>query len=144
MRKRHFLRISCKFSLKKSFKNVKGSNQTPFKVGDNMEFIINNRPWYIKFVSAASSNLRRSDGSLTVGVTDGNDNCVYLSDLLSGAFLKKVLCHELCHCFMMSYNISIPIEQEEFLADWISIYGEDLIYLLDDLMSTMSREVQYG
>lgn len=109
-----------------------------------MEFIINNRPWYIKFVSAVSSNLRRSDGSLTVGVTDGNDNCVYLSDLLSGAFLKKVLCHELCHCFMMSYNISIPIEQEEFLADWISIHGEDLIYLLDDLMSAMSREVQYG
>lgn len=83
-------------------------------------------------------------GSLTVGVTDGNDDCVYLSDLLSGAFLKKVLCHELCHCFMMSYNISIPIEQEEFLADWISIYGEDLIYLLDDLMSAMSREVKYG
>ena len=109
-----------------------------------MEFIINNRPWYIKFVSAVSSNLRRSDGSLTVGVTDGNDNCVYLSDLLSGAFLQKVLCHELCHCFMMSYNISIPIEQEEFLADWISIHGEDLIYLLDDLMSAMSREVQYG
>lgn len=109
-----------------------------------MEFIINNRLWNVKFVNAASEKLHRSDGSLTVGVTDGNDNCVYLSDLLSGELLKKVLCHELCHCFMMSYNISIPIEQEEFLADWISIHGEDLIYLLDDLMSAMSREVQYG
>lgn len=109
-----------------------------------MTFIINNRMWHIEFVNASSEKLHRSDDSLTVGVTDGNDNCVYLSDLLSGGFLKKVLCHELCHCFMMSYNISIPIEQEEFLADWISIYGEDLIYLLDDLMSAMSREVQYG
>ena len=109
-----------------------------------MTFIINNRMWHIEFVNASSEKLHRSDDSLTVGVTDGNDNCVYLSDLLYGAFLKKVLCHELCHCFMMSYNISIPIEQEEFLADWISIYGEDLIYLLDDLMSAMSREVQYG
>lgn len=109
-----------------------------------MTFIINNRMWHIEFVNASSEKLNRSDDSLTVGVTDGNDNCVYLSDLLSGAFLKKVLCHELCHCFMMSYNISIPIEQEEFLADWISIYGEDLIYLLDDLMSAISREVQYG
>lgn len=109
-----------------------------------MTFIINNRMWHIEFVNAASEKLHRSDGSLTVGVTDGNDDCVYLFDLLSGAFLKKVLCHELCHCFMMSYNISIPIEQEEFLADWISIYGEDLIYLLDDLMSAMSREVRYG
>ena len=78
-----------------------------------MTFIINNRMWHIEFVNAASEKLHRSDGSLTVGVTDGNDDCVYLSDLLSGAFLKKVLCHELCHCFMMSYNISIPIEQEE-------------------------------
>lgn len=109
-----------------------------------MTFIINNRQWNIKFVNAASKKLHRSDGSLTVGVTDGNDNCVYLSNLLFGLFLRKVVCHELCHCFMMSYNIFIPIEQEEFLADWISIYGEDLIYLLDDLMSEISREVQYG
>jgi hypothetical protein len=39
----------------------------------------------------------------------------------------------------MSYDISIPIAQEEFLADWISRYGEDLIYLLDDLMQSISR-----
>lgn len=54
-----------------------------------MTFIINNRMWHIEFVNAASEKLHRSDGSLTVGVTDGNDDCVYLSDLLSGAFLKK-------------------------------------------------------
>ena len=34
-----------------------------------MKFIINNRLWNVKFVSAASSNLRRSDGSLTVVLT---------------------------------------------------------------------------
>ena len=54
-----------------------------------MIFIINNRIWHIEFVNAASKKLHRSDGSLTLGVTDGNDNCVYLSDLLSGSFLKK-------------------------------------------------------
>lgn len=51
-----------------------------------MTFIINNRMWHIEFVNASSEKLHRSDDSLTVGVTDGNDNCVYLSDLLSGAF----------------------------------------------------------
>lgn len=50
-----------------------------------MTFIINNRMWHIEFVNASSEKLHRSDDSLTVGVTDGNDNCVYLSDLLSGA-----------------------------------------------------------
>lgn len=42
-----------------------------------------------------------------------------------------------CHCFCFSYNIHMPIEQEEYLADWISLYGTDLIYLLDDLMSNI-------
>lgn len=37
-----------------------------------MTFIINNRMWHIEFVNAASEKLHRSDGSLTVGVTDGN------------------------------------------------------------------------
>jgi len=31
----------------------------------------------------------------------------------------------------------MPIEQEEYLADWISLYGTDLIYLLDDLMANI-------
>lgn len=105
-----------------------------FKVGDTMVFTINNRDWEIVFVPPSSGKLCRSDGSRTVGVTDGNDGCVYLSDMLAGKFLRKVICHELCHCFMMSYDITIPIEQEEFLADWISVYGEDLVYLLDDIM----------
>lgn len=49
----------------------------------------------------------------------------------------QILAHELCHCFCFSYNIHMPIEQEEYLADWISLYGADLIYLLDDLMANI-------
>jgi hypothetical protein len=33
----------------------------------------------------------------------------------------------------------MPIEQEEFMADWISTYGTDLVYLLDGLMQTMKK-----
>ena len=87
------------------------------------------------FVEPNSSDLMRSDKTLTVGVTDFNDRCVYLSNVLRGSFLEKVLCHELVHCFMFSNDIHIDIEQEEFMADWISIYGKDLIYLLDNLMN---------
>lgn len=111
------------------------------KVGVNMVFEINNRIWRIVFTAPNSPKLRRSDNSLTVGVTDGNDGCIYLSDALRGAFLRKVVCHELVHCFCFSFDISIPIAQEEFLADWISRYGEDLIYLLDDLMQSISRRI---
>ena len=103
-------------------------------------FTINGRHWDIVFVRPLSENLRRSDGSITVGVTDGNVNKVYLSSALHGPFLRRVMAHELCHVFCMSYDVVMPIEQEEFLADWISLYGTELIYLLDNLMSVILRK----
>lgn len=102
-------------------------------------FVINGYEWNIVFVNPSSDNLRRSDGSITVGVTDFNTKCVYLSNLLKGAFLRKVMAHELTHCFCFSYGIEMDIEEEEFMADWISLYGTDLVYLLDDLMQTMKK-----
>lgn len=102
-------------------------------------FRINGIEWEIIYVNPFSDDLRRSDGTLTVGVTDMQKRSVFLSNRLAGAFLRKVLAHELVHCFMFSYFINIPIDQEEFIADWISVYGEELIYLLDDLMQTMKK-----
>lgn len=106
-----------------------------------MDFVINGFRWDVVFVSSKSEKLHRSDGFLTVGVTDWNDGCVYLSNALRGAFLEKVLCHELTHCFCFSYDIHIPIEEEEFMADWLSVYGKDLIYLLDNLMNSLKMRV---
>lgn len=104
-------------------------------------FVINGIEWDMVFVNPNSDKLRRSDGSITHAVTDWNDRTVYVSTLPSGAFLRKVLCHELCHCFCFSYDIHMPIEQEECLADWISRFGEDLICLLDDLMRSVLRRI---
>lgn len=97
-------------------------------------FTINGIDWEIIYVNPFSDDLRRSDGSLTVGVTDMPKRSIFLSNRLRGAFLRKVLAHELVHCFMFSYSIHIPIEEEEYIADWVATYGTDLIYLLDDLM----------
>ena len=102
-------------------------------------FTINGRDWDVVFVPARSKHLLRSDGSLTVGVTDGGYDTVFIADNLSDEFLRKVFCHELCHCFCMSYNITMPIQEEEFLADFVATYGEDIIYLLDDLMPVLLR-----
>lgn len=104
-------------------------------------FVINGVEWDMIFVNPGSNKLRRSDGSITHAVTDWNDRAVYVSTAPYGAFLRKIICHELCHCFCFSYDIHMPIEQEEFMADWISRYGEDLIYLLDDLMRSVLRRV---
>lgn len=105
-------------------------------------FFINGITWNLEFVAPSSNELLRSDGSRTVGVSDWNRKTVYLSRALFGPFLKKVVGHELVHCFMFSYDIRIPIEEEEFIADWVATYGAELISLLDELMTILiSRAV---
>lgn len=78
--------------------------------------------------------MRRSDGSLTIGMTNGLTHTVYIDDTLRGYMLDKVIGHELVHCFMFSYDININIDLEEFIADWVATYGRDLIYLLDNII----------
>lgn len=96
---------------------------------------INNIVWRIKSVPGASPYLRRSDGSATIGMTDGNTHTIYLYNRLSGRMQDKVLAHELVHAFMFSYGIDIDLEWEEYIADWVSRYGRDLVYMLDDIMT---------
>ena len=102
-------------------------------------FEINGIEWRIEIVSSSDYHLMRSDGVYSLGVTDGNTSTIYLSNRLRGAILRRVLAHELCHCFCMSYGIHMPIDQEEYLADWISLYGAELVHLLDNLMLLWAR-----
>lgn len=98
---------------------------------------INGVIWKIKFISGNNAKLRRSDGSATVGVTDMNDRTVYLNRNLRGFFLRKVLCHEIVHCFCFSYGIYLPIETEEIVADFVATYGADVISLTNRIMEDL-------
>ena len=102
-------------------------------------FTINGINWNLMFVPSNSSFLMRSDGSITVGMTDWNRRTVYINKMLRGAFKERVLCHELCHCVCFSYDIRLPIETEEWLCDFMSLYGKEIIYLLDDLLMVVQR-----
>lgn len=44
---------------------------------------------------------------------DDNDKIIYVSNLLSGASLKKVLCYEITHAAMFSYDVNLTVNQEE-------------------------------
>lgn len=104
-----------------------------------MTFVVNNKEWNLVFVNPSNNNLKRSDGSITIGMTDNNTKSVYINNRLNDYLFDKCLAHELCHVFCFSYDIYMPIEQEEYLADWISRYGRELVYLLDDLMQTLKK-----
>jgi len=100
---------------------------------------INGQRWRIYNVSPTSMRLVRPDGTRTIGMTDGSSRTIYLANSLRGRMRDKVMAHELVHAFNFSYGIYMDIDQEEFMADWVSRYGRELIYILDNIMSQVKR-----
>ena len=107
--------------------------------GDIMKFTVNNQEWKLLFVNPSNSNLKRSDGSITIGMTDNNTRTVYINNRLSDYMTNKVLAHEICHVFAFSFDYSMPIEVEETVADFFSLFGRDMINLLDDLTLILKK-----
>ena len=96
-------------------------------------FNINNEFWTLEFVPFNDRHLRRPNGSYTIGSCDDDLKRIFLSENLSGAMLKKVLCHELTHAAMFSYDVNLTVAQEEMLADIIATYGEEIISITNTL-----------
>ena len=59
-----------------------------------MVLSINDTIWRVQYANANSSELRRSDNTISLGVTDRNTHTIYLSDKLQGHMERKVLIHE--------------------------------------------------
>lgn len=104
-------------------------------------FLINGILWNLIFVNPNDERLMRSDGLYSLAVTDLEEKAIFVSSKKKGAYLRKIIAHELCHAFCFSFGVHMPMEQEEYIADWISLYGADLIYLLDDIMSNIQKGV---
>lgn len=102
-------------------------------------FNINGEEWYIKFVPPTYSMLFRSDGSLTIGTCDDISKTIYLNNTLTGPLLKKVLCHEITHSAMFSYDVNLTLEQEELLADLIATYGEEIIEIANKVFKKLKE-----
>lgn len=100
-----------------------------------MIFMVNNRIWKLKFVNASNKNLRRSDNSFTPGATDGLQKTVFILDNMSDYMTDKVILHEVAHVHAIEYNYSIPIEIEEIVCDFLSLYGRGVVRIADKIMS---------
>lgn len=96
-------------------------------------FTINNETWDIALVAPEHPMLQRSDGSFTIGVCDDNKKVIFINDTLDNVLFKKVLCHELTHAAMFSYDVNLGIDEEEILADIIATYGEEIISITNML-----------
>ena len=54
-------------------------------------FTINDMAWDVVIVLPDDYRLLRSDGSMSIGVTDSNTHEIYISILVKGGFFIKVL-----------------------------------------------------
>ena len=88
---------------------------------------INGQVWRVVLVSPNHPQLRRSDGSWTIGVCDDILKTIYVCENLDLELMKKVLCHEITHAAMFSYNIDLDMAQEELFADLIASYGQEIV-----------------
>lgn len=100
-------------------------------------FTINGEKWLVKFEQPSAEIFITEDGFRTIGVCDDVTKTIHLANSLRGKFLKKVLCHELVHAAMFSYNIKLEYEQEELLANLIATYGEEIIQITNDVFKRL-------
>lgn len=100
---------------------------------------INGEDWTVLLVSPWHPNLYRSDGSLTIGSCDDDLKTIFISNSLTSEKMKKVLCHELTHAAMFSYNIELNSYQEELLADLIATYGQEIIYTTNKIFNRIKK-----
>ena len=56
-------------------------------------------------------------------------------------FLDRVLCHELCHAFCLSYNVYMDIDTEEIVADFLTTYGREVFEIADRLLIELMEVV---
>ena len=96
-------------------------------------FKINGELWRVVFCSPHAPELRRSDGAYALGACNDRTKIIYIRNDLSCARKRKVLCHEITHAAMFSYNIYLDDYTNELLADLFATYGEEIIRLSDNL-----------
>lgn len=103
-------------------------------------FKLNNIEWNVLLVSPFHYSLQLSDGSFALGSCVKNNFTIYINEELSLGKMKKVLCHEITHAAMFSYNIKLTLEQEELLADLIATYGQEVIEVTNKIFNRIKKK----
>lgn len=103
-------------------------------------FLINNIYWKLTFVEPNFPLLRRLNGNFSIGACDNLTRTIYINNTLSEKLLRKVLCHQITHAAMFSYNVDLTIEQQELVADLIATYGDQIIYITNKIFNKLTME----
>ena len=103
---------------------------------------INGEKWRVLLVSPQHPALITSNGTTTLGSCDDNLKTIYIDITLNEFYLRKVLCHELTHAAMFSYNIDLNYYQEEIVADLIATYGQEIIGITNVIFNRILETIK--
>ena len=93
---------------------------------------INGETWRIVLVSPNHPILYHNN-IFTLGRCDDLKKIIFINQDINDQLFKKVLLHELIHAYIYSNNIKINKVSEEIVADLISICGEDIINITNEI-----------
>ena len=103
---------------------------------------INGETWRI-FLVSPNHPILYTNGSYTLGACDNVTHSIYINENLSSHKMKKVLCHELTHAAMFSYEVELTLEQEELLADLLATYGQEIIDMTNEIFIKLKRNIYW-
>lgn len=106
-------------------------------------FVINNERWYIVLVSPYDVSLLMPNGKYALGACNDATKTIYIDATLSPALFEQVLCHEVVHAAMYAYNILLGYNEEELIAEIISIFGEEIVAIADAMFERIKRGGYY-
>lgn len=89
--------------------------------------IINGEYWRVRLVPPYHPYLAQGRETPAWGCCDDITKTICVSNALPIDEIKQVLCHEIVHAFMYSYNVDLTSIEEEMVAELISIYGHNII-----------------
>lgn len=112
-------------------------------------FRMNGDIWKIVTVHSSSRFLVDRTGNVRVATTDPTTLTVYISDLLSGDFLDRVIIHELGHCALFSFDLISDIHDavypeywilaEEWICNFIADYGSMIFSIIGEIQLVPSE-----
>lgn len=106
----------------------------------NTTLVIGQSTWKVSIENSHSSELC-VDGNVSRGCTWCGKHEIYLSNELTPITFRRVCIHELVHAILFSTQACLlETYTEEQLCDFMALYGDEVIYLADQLEEWAFRE----
>lgn len=108
------------------------------------QFTIKRKRWTIKSAPTGSENLLMN-GDACIAQLFKQLRVIYFDENLLDDYaeLRETIVHELTHAFIMTYAISQKqFRDEEFICEFMAVYGEDIQNLANEIMNVLYEDKQ--